>query len=283
MQTRWRGGCLEESSRRKGCVFRCVCVWRVGASLYCGSWCRGLGVVKKWGSPPPLPAEPHSCGLVCLRLLVNTAQLNTSSWCARPHCTAALRGAFRNRGHELRNKPRTVWCWKKFLKHCICVQDHSNLSSHHLWMRLIEIRHQTKSAVKPAVNNKKTKHASPKQQQDQVSWCWVTLKTYLPIPVLAPASLACLHGCRVQEAVIRCRICEAAQRSAASLFLETALQSSAIILHRWGSERVGIWWKFDKRNWGAWSKTLFSLLLFQTAVCSHGAADAWFCFLRWRL
>lgn len=97
-------------------------------------------------------------------------------------------------------------------------------------MRLIEIRHQTKSAVKPAVNNKKTKHASSKQQQDQVSWCWVTLKTYLPIPVLAPASLACLHGCRVQKAVIRCRICEAAQRSAASLFLETALQSSAIIL-----------------------------------------------------
>lgn len=146
----WR----KAAEERDVCLGVCVCVWRVGASLYCGSWCRGLGAVKKWGSPP-LPAEPHTCGLVCLRLLVNTAQLNTSSWCARPHCTAALRGACRNRGHELRNKPRTVWCWKKFLKHCICVQDHSNLSSHHLWMRLIEIRHQTKSAVKPAVNNKK--------------------------------------------------------------------------------------------------------------------------------
>lgn len=56
---------------------------------------------------------------------------------------------------------------------------------------------------------------------------------YLPIPALSPASLACLHGCRVQKAVIRCRICEAAQRSAGSLFLETPLQSSAIILRRW--------------------------------------------------
>lgn len=35
MQTRWkgRGGCLEESSRRKGCVFRCVCVCVKGGGI----------------------------------------------------------------------------------------------------------------------------------------------------------------------------------------------------------------------------------------------------------
>lgn len=215
MQTRWGGGVVwrKAAEERNVCLGVCVCEgW--GRHYIVGLGAGGWEQLKSEVLPPPLPAEPHSCGLVCLRLLVNTAQLNTSSWCARPHCTAALHGAFRNRGHELRNKPRTVWCWKKFLKHCICVQDHSNLSSHHLWMRLIEIRHQTKSAVKPAVNNKKPNMHHQNSSRIKLvgaGWPWKRIFQYLPLlQHLSPVSMAA--ECRKQSyAAVSARLHSALQ------------------------------------------------------------------------